>query len=435
MRILLTSLTIFTALCSSSAPVVAGNIEYTITDLGVLSSAPSNGGSHPTAMNSAGEVVGYGDIYTDYSHAFVYAGSGPLVNLGSFGGDYNVSIATGINNSGMVIGYSGQAGSSPSVAFLYTQRGGMQTLGPVLGNTTSYAWGLNNNDQIVGYYGPASGGVDGFIYNAASGSMIDLGAYLPLCINDAGLVGAVVNSGSQESAYVSSGGTGTWVNIGSLGGTNTTPYAINSSGEVVGGSSIDTASENRQPFVYSGGSMTGLGTFGGQAGLAYAINDEGVVVGSADLTGDLTGHAFVYYGNGTIQDLNNLVDPSLGWTILGAVAINDNGQIAAEAYQHGGYDHGILLTPTTAPEPSSLWLLFGAILGVTTIQLGARLLTPRRNDNTSFGLTNLDLKSENLRSVQSCFGYGGSPGFSRRKSCGLSASCAAGRDTCFEIGY
>jgi probable HAF family extracellular repeat protein len=372
MRILLTFLTIFTALCSGGAPAVAGNIEYTIADLGVLSSAPSNGGSHPTAMNAAGEVVGYGDIYTDYSHAFLYAGGGPLVNLGSFGGDSSVSVATSINSSGMVVGYSGQP-----VAFLYTQSGGMQTLGPVLGNTTSYAWGLNNNGQIVGYYGPASGGVDGFIYNAASGSMIDLGAYLPLCINDAGLVGAVVNSGSQESAYVSSGGTGTWVNIGSLGGTNTTPYAINSSGEVVGGSSITAASENRQPFIYSGGSMTDLGTFGGQLGLAFAVNDYGVVVGSADLPGDLTGHGFVYYGSGTIEDLNNLIDPALGWTIDGAAAINDNGRIAAEAYQEGGPYHAVLLIPIPTPEPSAPSLFCAAIFGLMTIHGGARLLTRR----------------------------------------------------------
>ena len=55
--------------------------------------------------------------------------------------------------------------------------------------------------------------------------------------------------------------------------------------------------------------MTDLGTFGGQIGGAEAINDFGVVVGGADLPGDLTGHGFVYYGSGTIEDLNDLVDP------------------------------------------------------------------------------------------------------------------------------
>src|SRR5580700_8927104 len=114
------TLALIAALFTRIAPSMAGNIEYTITDLGVLSTAPSNGGSHPTAMNSAGEVVGYGDIYTDYSHAFLYNGSLPLVNLGSFGGDYSVSVATSINSSGMVVGYSDSSGAgNPTRAFQY----------------------------------------------------------------------------------------------------------------------------------------------------------------------------------------------------------------------------------------------------------------------------------------------------------------------------
>ena len=192
------------AICASCVVVVhakGSDIQYNITDLGVLTGSSS----FPTAMNLPGEVVGYGDIYTNYSHAFLYAGSGPLVNLGAFGGDFTVSAATGINNSGMVVGYSGGAGNNPSVGFVYTPSGGMQTLGPVRGSTTSYAWGVNNNGQIVGYYGPASGGIDGFIYNSATKSMLDLWSYQPQCINDAGLVAAALGSGTTASTYISSG--------------------------------------------------------------------------------------------------------------------------------------------------------------------------------------------------------------------------------------
>ena len=92
------------------------------------------------------------------------------------------------------------------------------------------------------------------------------------------------------------------------------------------------------------------------------------MVGSADLPGDLTGHGFVYDGGGPIEDLNDLVDPSLGWTILGAVAINDSGQIAAEAYQQGGYDHAILLTPVETPESSTLCLLLVAAFAVLAVK-------------------------------------------------------------------
>ena len=93
--------------------VEANDIKYTITDLGVLSGAPSNGASHPTAMNDLGQVVGYGDTTVSTSHgialadhAWLYNGSGPLVDLGTLGAPNSLSSSTAINNSRVVVGYS-----------------------------------------------------------------------------------------------------------------------------------------------------------------------------------------------------------------------------------------------------------------------------------------------------------------------------------------
>ena len=66
--------------------------------------------------------------------------------------------------------------------------------------------------------------------------------------------------------------------------------------------------------------MTDLGTFGGLESFANSVNDLGVVVGCAYLPGlgspgDPIGHGFIYYGSGSIEDLNTLIDPSSGWTI------------------------------------------------------------------------------------------------------------------------
>ena len=116
----------------------ANDIRYTITDLGVLSGAPSNGGSHPTAMNDLGQVCGYGDTtvatssggYALADHAWLYTGSGASVHLGAFGTPSDsLSIATALNNSGMVCGYSDSSDPARSTrAFVYTQAGGMQDL-------------------------------------------------------------------------------------------------------------------------------------------------------------------------------------------------------------------------------------------------------------------------------------------------------------------
>ncbi len=344
-------------------PAYGNEIAYTITDLGVIGSGPS---SFPTGMNNLGEVVGYADTYTHYSHAFLYPGSGPLVNLGSFGGDNSVSVAEAINNQGMVVGYSDSSGAgSDTRAFLYIQSGGMRDLG-TLGGPDSAAVDINNSGQIVGSAQTPNGTYDGFLYSE-NGPMVDLGAYRGILINDPGQVVATIGapgSGYQHT-FISSGGTGAWADIGSLGGGETQPNGMNNRGDIVGSSTLTSSSELSQAFLYSEGKLTNLGTFGGQSSSANGINNLGVVVGFADLPGDLSADGFVYYGSGPIVDLSSLVAPSLGWTIEDADAINDRGQIAAEASQQEGSFHAILLTPT--PEPSSVDMLIVAAFAFLAI--------------------------------------------------------------------
>ena len=349
--------------CATMVPAYASNLQYTITDLGVLD-GPS---SYATAMNNLGQVVGYADTYTEYSHAFLYAGSGPLLNLGSFGGDYSVSVATAINNSGMVVGYSNSSGSGePTRAFLYTQSGGMQDLG-TLGGQQAQATAINNLGQIVGYAQAPDGTYHGFLYSG-NGPMLDLGStYLPFCINDVGQVAAIAGSGNNVGTYISSGGTGSSVNIGSLGGNETEPYAMNNRGSIAGFSTT-SASGLPQPFLYTDGQIMDLGTLGGGEGYAFGVNDSGTVVGIAALPGDVVGHGFVCNGTGPMQDLNNLVDPTLGWTLGKAMAVNDLGQIVVDGYQQYGGNHALLLTPVPEPEPSSLCLVCGAGLGFIAIR-------------------------------------------------------------------
>ena len=74
------------------------------------------------------------------------------------------------------------------------------------------------------------------------------------------------------------------MNIGSFGGTQTYPDAINRQGDIVG---YSTVNNYEHAFIYSGGRMTYLGTFGGDSSEAYGVNDSGTAVGGADLSGKL----------------------------------------------------------------------------------------------------------------------------------------------------
>ena len=88
--------------------------------------------------------------------------------------------------------------------------------------------------------------------------------------------------------------------------------------------------------------MTDLGTLAGNSG-ARAINRSGVIAGVADSGG--TSHAVIWQpGTGssyTLSDLNTLIPSGTGWTLTGADAVNDSGQIVVETAQ----GHALLLTP------------------------------------------------------------------------------------------
>ena len=285
-----------------------------------------------------------------------------LFNLGSFGGDYSVS-SPGREQpgDGRRLLRHGRRGYCEH-AFLHAS-GGMKDLG-TLGGAVSEALDINESGQIVGYSQVADGSYHGFLF-AGNTPMIDLGPYQAMLINNAGLVVATSGSWPQNNTYLSSGGTGTWTNIGSLGGGETEPYGMNNWGNVVGTSSTSSSTELTQAFLYSSGKMTDLGTFGGQSSTAWGINDSGVV--SAPQTFPAIWRVTV----GLLRQRHNRgleqpCKPSVGWTIDRAMAINDRGQIAAWAYQQNDKVHAVLLTPT--PEPSSICILTVAAVAFVAIK-------------------------------------------------------------------
>ena len=145
----------------------------------------------------------------------------PMIDLGTFPGD-SESDATGINNSGQVVGYS----YTPSLgvtfhAFLY--RNGEMTGLDTPAGARSYAEGINDSGQVAGYYDYQNGNVGAFLYS--NGTVTDLGT------------------------------------LGLPGYTTSRAYAINNSGQVVGESG--TAWGTEHAFLDTSGTMTDLGTLGG----------------------------------------------------------------------------------------------------------------------------------------------------------------------------
>jgi probable HAF family extracellular repeat protein len=351
-------LTILAAL--SAAEAAAQGLQYTITDLGTL---PGWQSSYATGINNSGQVVGYceavGFVGGAYA-AFVYSGGQmqPVGAASPASGYYTRAWA--INGGGQIVGDAGWTGpwGPGGVAFLSAD-GCLQSLDTLPGSL-SMATAINSSGQIAGLVCPnpifAHSPPRAFLYS--SGAALDLGT-LPggswaaaYGINDAGqVVGTAGDAAGDSRAFLCSGGT--MLDLGALsGGSNSAANAINASGQIVG--MADNSSGWGHAFLYSNGTMQDLGVLPGtEKSTALAINQSGQVVGEADSGPYSVSHAFVYTG-GTVLDLNGLIDPSSGWVLQCADGINDRGQIVGYGVNPGGQTDAFLLTPS--PEPSTLCL-------------------------------------------------------------------------------
>ena len=316
---------------------------YTVVDLGAFSSG--NGSSFATALNSHGDVVGYSSVANGITHPFLYS-DGALRDLNPSGGD---SEAWGINDSGQVVGKNGSG-------FLYSN-GTMQSIGRLPGGNTSFAYAINNSGQVAGDSLTSDPAIThAFLYS--NGTVQDLGTLggsqsNAFGINNHGdVVGLAYGSDGVSHAFVYSNGQ--IQNIGQLWGpAASVARAVNDNGVVVGyGYFLGLLP--RHAFEYSNGTITDLQTLGGISSAARGINSQGEIVGDSN-TPSGADHAFIDT-NGTMQDLNSMIDSSSNWVLQQASAINDSGEIAGTG-TIDGKQHAFLLKPIVLPQ-------FGSISGV-----------------------------------------------------------------------
>ena len=198
---------------------VSGNtIEYTVTDLGTLPDYSDS--SSATGINDSGQIVGNAANSSGATHAFIYSG-GTMKDLGTLGG--NNSIANGISDNGQVAGWA-NTGDGSQYAFLYSG-GTMKGLG-TLGNFSN-ASSVNNNGQVVGSFN-IEGGYHAFLYTGGTtaeiGKRPDVTNSSASAINNSGLVvGIAYNTSYVPYAFLYNGGSMT--SLGTLGGLGSGPAA------------------------------------------------------------------------------------------------------------------------------------------------------------------------------------------------------------------
>jgi probable HAF family extracellular repeat protein len=108
--------------------------------------------------------------------------------------------------------------------------------------------------------------------------------------------------------------------------------------------------------------MLDLGTLGFNHSRATDVSSQGQVVGSASTFANFPsfgGTAFLW-DSSTMFNLNQLVAPGAGWTLLSAEGINERGQIVG----YGRRGDQLRAYRLTVSEPRSLLLLAIGLLAV-----------------------------------------------------------------------
>ncbi|MDH5548163.1 MAG: hypothetical protein OEZ43_21515 [Gammaproteobacteria bacterium] len=354
-RHILLSFIFISPLSASAVPV------FNITDLGTL------GGNYSYAegVNNSGQVVGYSGTGDGKQRAFITNSQGQMVEAGPLNNLVH-SRAYAVNDSGVIAGY---AYNSYDNYALIGESGNFSSVSG-LENTPSIATGINNSGQTTGYF------VDGFNARAyisdATNGFVDLGH-----LGGGESTGRDINEDGTVTGYswMANGDVHAFVydtqnlmqDLGTLGGKYAYSYAINDSGKIAGFSRIASNNDIQHAFVGDAlGGLMDLGTLGGDHSSALGINNDGIVVGaSSTQSGEF--HAMYWDPMEGMFDLNEMVLDLVGWQYLHvSTGISDTGYITGWGVVDSGERHAFLLSKASVniPEPPSYVLFLFGIVGM-----------------------------------------------------------------------
>jgi uncharacterized membrane protein len=302
------------------------------------------------------------------------------------------TIGAGINEDGDVVGYYAACTLGPNQAFLWTADAGLVTL-DIPGATESTAQDICG-EWIVGYFNdpsdqfnnlallrdgsdlivipPPEGtfsvahavndlqgivvgstALGGFVWR--DGELTTMGPFAPgaaqpMDVNDAGQVvgwaGSTAPSHPTARGFIWEEGAVTMLPAIPDGVTSAIS-AINNRGQAVGSGLVSPEDIVARPFLWTNEEMVSLGSLPGYDWCGAAdINDHSAVIGNC--TDDDETDATFLWQNGSIWNLNDLVQSETSVGVLRVWAMNNRGQITGWGLVPGA-SVALLLTPIDPP--------------------------------------------------------------------------------------
>jgi probable HAF family extracellular repeat protein len=348
----------------------------------------------PTSDNAVGGLVDNSYLGNGGDIGFNVALKGSGKVIGGLSSQFGVilfnssswtSTATlGVNAEGIAVGVAGtNSGRSLPIETEFGKTSILSTTGGI----AAVASAVSDNGFVAGWTVPTNGlsGDKGILWNGGKATVLTTqfgsgtqNVYV-YGVNDSGTVlGSVMTTTASSDAYHPFEWTdGTTTFLPTLGGTRLAPSAINNLGVATGYATTSAGKE--EAVTWSGGKINALGFLPGDVqSAAFAIDNEGDVVGESFPANGGLEHAFLCE-SGRMTNLNSLVPSSMGYNFLGAVGIDDYGQILAFGTYEGqselfllnpvsttevvtqvaDAEPNILTAPAAVPEPGGLTMLLG----------------------------------------------------------------------------
>jgi len=237
-----------------------------------------------------------------------------------------------INDSGTVVAFFGNG----TVSGQYIFSNGVYTTLTSPDGAVLVPAGINDLSEVVGQYVPISSS-EGFIYQngtlaTLTGPDVDDSQVSANAINNSGTVVGTYYTGTNDFGFIYSDGVYTTLS-GPTGDNDVgvDPYAINSSGEIVG--SINPTTATTEGFIYNNGTYTLLtGPDNNDTDVvARAINDSGeLILTYNDANGDP--QSAVYYNDA----YTTFSGPDLNDTGVGLSGIDDSGDVFGDYIDGNG---------------------------------------------------------------------------------------------------
>jgi probable HAF family extracellular repeat protein len=206
--------------------------------------------------------------------------------------------------------------------------------------------------------------IDPFLWE--NGKMTDLGSLggtngFPVALNNRGQVIGVSNLAGDQTADPFLWDRGKLIDLytSTTGGNVITANATNDAGQIVGAADFSsTGGSSFSAVLWRKGVATNLGTLSGDcASQAYAINSRGQVVG--DSFSCDTGQVRTFlWENGEMIDINRMIPPGFTLALTNPLTINERGEIGGFGAPAGCADaelcgHAFLLIPDGKDEPAN----------------------------------------------------------------------------------